>query len=159
MQAAAVHHVGLVVDDIEHAGRFYRQAFGARWRMTPVTFGPPGAAGVFEGPEDLSFHTGMLELSGVLLELFAFNGKSSPDWLTGQPVLVPHLALQVDDVPACLERVQAAGGSRVWPEVMQVGRSQALYVRDPDGNAIELLGSSADDFVEDLLAIFPDARP
>ncbi len=159
MKAAAIQHVALVVKDIEKAGRFYEEAFGAKWRVKAVTLGPPGASGVFEGPVNLSVETAMLELSGCLLELFAFNGESSPSWLDKREVLVPHLAIQIDDLPACLTRVEKAGGSRVWPEPMRIGRSLAIYVRDLDGNTFELMDATAEELVGHLLTAFPDAAP
>ena len=42
MSAAAIHHIGLQVSDIERAGDFYCTALGAHWLVRPVTFEGPG---------------------------------------------------------------------------------------------------------------------
>jgi catechol 2,3-dioxygenase-like lactoylglutathione lyase family enzyme len=79
---------------------------------------------------------------GPTLEVYSYSpALESPLPMPQRPGL-GHLAFQVDDVRDSLERVLAAGGSAVGEpvdvEVAGAGRLSFVYVRDPEGNIIEL---------------------
>jgi catechol 2,3-dioxygenase-like lactoylglutathione lyase family enzyme len=52
-----------------------------------------------------------------------------------------HFGVTVDDVPAALARVEAAGGRRRFnPKTLDgTDRAQFVYCEDPDGHVFELL--------------------
>jgi predicted enzyme related to lactoylglutathione lyase len=80
--------------------------------------------------------------TGPTLEIFSHaQVPGRPTMAANTPGIV-HLAFLVDDVAATAAEVLAAGGSavgeRVSQEVPGVGRLTFQYLRDPEGNMIEL---------------------
>lgn len=59
-----------------------------------------------------------------------------------------HVAVHVADTDAALARVEAAGGTRMWPEVIARGSRRVIYVHDPDGNVLELIDRDMRETVE-----------
>jgi lactoylglutathione lyase len=157
--SATVHHVGLQVSDIDRAGAFYVAALGARWMVMPLAFEGDGAAQAM-GHEGAKLRLAMLGLGEAMLELFEFTGDDVPEWARRpRDGRLPHLAVLVEDTDAALERVEAAGGRRIWPEVDRFGRARVVYVTDPDGNVVELLDKPPADIAGALLRWFPEATP
>ncbi|WCB96869.1 hypothetical protein DSM104299_05637 [Baekduia alba] len=80
---------------------------------------------------------------GPTLELFAMEGVVEQPRPAANHQGLMHLAFQVDDVRATLERLLAAGGGKLGEvaEVDMAGRGHltTVYARDPEGNVIELL--------------------
>jgi lactoylglutathione lyase len=117
-------HIGIRVHDLERSRAFYEQlGFSFLW-------GPAG-------PEPVA---AMLHPSGLELN-FIVNAKTAgpanilmdvPEKHAG----VTHIALKIDDVAATERALDEAGlkisGRRGSSPV------RALFVRDPDGNVIEL---------------------
>ena len=156
---ATVHHVGLQVSDVDRAGAFYEAALGARWMVMPLAFEGPGAAQAM-GHDGVKLRLAMLGLGDAMLELFEFTGEVVPEWAQRRrDSRLPHLAVQVDDTDEALTRIEAAGGTRLWPEVDRFGRARVIYVADPDGNVVELLDKPPADIAGALLRWFPDATP
>jgi glyoxylase I family protein len=116
-----IDHVSLLVADAGRAGRFYREVLGLAVLTRP----------------DLGFPGVWLNLGGGqalhLLEL------PDPDPKAGRPAhggRDRHFALRVADTTVFAERLEAKG---VAFTRSRSGRD-ALFFRDPDGNAVELLG-------------------
>ena len=65
----------------------------------------------------------------------------------------------MNDVPAALARVEAAGGRRLWPEIAQWGDASVIYVLDLDQNIIELTDRSVARIAELTIDQFPEAAP
>lgn len=160
MTAVAHQHVGLRVADIERAGDFYVEVFGAEWIVRPVTMGPPAAAGFMNGPPETVFQLGMVSLpGGAFVEFFQFDPEVRPDWVRENTGLMPHFGIQVDDVEATVARAEELGAKRAWPEIAPFGRARVMYMQDPDGNTIEVIDVPAGELVEDLLELFPEGVP
>jgi len=116
-----VHHVSLVVADTERALAFYRDVMGLAVEPARPDLGFPGAWLTLEGGAQIH-----------LLEL------PNPDPVTGRPAhggRDRHLALTVADLDAL---VAALDRARVPFTRSRSGR-RALFCRDPDGNALELI--------------------
>jgi len=118
-QFLGIHHASMVVADTARALDFYRDVLGL-----PVLERPdlpfPGA---WLGVGDQQIH---------LLEL------PNPDPLEGRPEhggRDRHVAFSVSGLEQIRDRLEAAG---VVYTMSRSGRP-ALFVRDPDGNALELL--------------------
>ena len=157
--SASVHHVGLQVSDLDRAGAFYIAALGAHWMVLPLAFEGPGAVQAM-GHEGVKLRLAMLGLGDAMLELFEFTGDAVPDWARrARDARLPHLAVHVEDTDATLARVEAAGGTRLWPEVDRFGRARVIYVQDLDGNVVELLDKPPADIAAAMLRWFPEATP
>jgi glyoxylase I family protein len=119
-EAVRIHHASLVVSSTERSLRFYCDLLGLTPDRNRPDLGYPGA---WLWVDDQQIH---------LLEL------PNPDPVQGRPPhggRDRHLALAVEDVDALEERLENAG---VAFTRSRSGR-RALFCRDPDGNALELM--------------------
>jgi lactoylglutathione lyase len=158
--ARAHHHHGLLVADLERGARFYVEAFGGRRLTGPVPVEGRAAAAVMGGPPGTRFELCLIAFDEGVVELFAFGGDDLPDWVAAPSRgRLPHFGMEVDDVPAALARVEAAGGRRLWDDVGRWGEASVIYVADPDGNVIELLDAPVGTIAAEALRLFPDATP
>jgi catechol 2,3-dioxygenase-like lactoylglutathione lyase family enzyme len=150
MAASVNHHIGLRVADLERSARFYQDAFGARMTTQPMTYGPPDAGEILAGPPELTFRVCHLGFDDGTIELFELgepHQATEPIPATSGGII--HYAIEVDDVPAALERVERAGGRRLWTDLRDVGASgKVIYATDPDGHVLELIDLSIGDLVD-----------
>src|SRR4051812_1304738 len=140
------NHTGQVVADLERAKRFYIDVLGFQEWYDMVL--PDEASAKLLGLEPpLGSSAAYLVLDGFVLELmhFAADGAQAPyrPRVMNEPGLT-HLSVSVDDVHATAQRVVEYGGEIV--EGTDVG--VAVFVRDPDGQLLELLTSA-----------YPGSRP
>ncbi len=144
-------HVNLIAEDWRRLARFYEDILGC----VPV---PPERR--LEGRR-LARATGIpdAKIQGVHLKLPGFDGAGPTleifefgQRVDGPPVAVNqrgfgHIAFAVDDVEAARNAVLVAGGSSVGELVtLAISESRSVtfaYVRDPEGNIIELQRWSA----------------
>jgi glyoxylase I family protein len=156
------HHVAVRVSDIDRATRFYVEAFDGLVRTRPGLREGPFAEMVMGGTPGARFNVNHIDVPGAgTVELFEF--LEPVEETGGVPPATAaqlHFALQVEDIAAALERVEAADGRRYWPEIVEIGGGHhAIYVTDPDGNVIELIDVSPDDLVAQLIAADPAVAP
>lgn len=120
MIARRLHHVSFTVSDVEASRRFYGELLGLDEIPRP-DFGFPGAW----------FQTGDVQVHLIVPPPGA--PKDAPP-----PRLSPvagHAAFEIDDYTAVRDALRERGVEllETGPEVGQ------LFVRDPDGNVIELI--------------------
>lgn len=144
MGARADHHVALRVSDIERSLRFWEEALGARVVAAPSLREGAFIDDVFgEGTRVTVAH---VAFEANALELWQFHAPAHPIPPADQRVLGQmHFAVTVDDVPATLGRVEAAGGRARFPVKRLAGgddAAQFVYCEDPDGHVFELLSRS-----------------
>jgi catechol 2,3-dioxygenase-like lactoylglutathione lyase family enzyme len=160
MPANVFHHVGLRVADIERAARFYIEAFDGRWQTRP-RIREGRAAQVIMATPNARFLVCHIAFDTGTIELFQFLDPVHPmaPAPPAQGNLI-HFGIQVPDVPATLERVERAGGTRFWPEIRPLDEDhEVIYVSDPDGNVIEVIDASVDEVVDILIERDPAAAP
>jgi len=121
----AIHHVSLLVSDTGRALTFYRDLLGLVVDGARPDMDYPGA---WLRMDNAQIH--LLELPDVL------RGSARPEH-GGRD---RHVALSVADLDALVTALETAG---VVYTLSRSGR-RALFCRDPDGNAIELVERSAD---------------
>ncbi len=126
IQVSGLAHIGVRVHELERSVRFYALLGFAK------TAGPIG-------PEPVAIleHPSGLEINLVL------NAPSArePNVLMDVPEKHPgitHFALLCPDVIAAKEHLAAAGISLSGGPVRFGPAAQGIFVRDPDGNVIEL---------------------
>jgi catechol 2,3-dioxygenase-like lactoylglutathione lyase family enzyme len=91
-----VHHVGIVVDDLDAAGRFAEQTLG--WaRVRDVTL-------------DANTQAGFFDVGGLIVEMVETSDAEARRMRlgTGQ-ARIEHLALAFDDLEDAIERYAQAG--------------------------------------------------
>jgi glyoxylase I family protein len=116
-----LHHVSLLVTDTAQSLDFYCGVLGLKVDHSRPDLGFPGAW----------LNVGERQLH--LLEL------PNPDPLENRPThggRDRHTAFTVDDFEAVRKRLDAAA----LPYTLSRSGRRALFCRDPDGNAVELIG-------------------
>ena len=122
-----VVHFEIPFDDQERANTFYAEVFG--WTMTPM----PEMSYVLAttGPSDEGPPSEPGFVNGGLLE-------------RGQPVTSPVLVLDVEDIDASLEKIEASGGRRVTDRQVVGDMGFSAYFTDSEGNLVGLWQSAPD---------------
>ena len=120
-------HIGIRVRDLAISRAFY-EALGFRFVAGPI------------GPEPVAI---LAHPSGAVIN-FILNADSEADEnvLMDLPVKHPgytHMALAVTDVDAVHRELQA-DGVRITEGPIDFPGARAVFVRDPDGNVVELKG-------------------
>jgi catechol 2,3-dioxygenase-like lactoylglutathione lyase family enzyme len=113
VQALAVHHVSINVDDVEAGLAFYVGVLGLAQRE--------------DRPADLGVDGAWLDAGAQQVHLI----HASPPAARGQ-----HFALLVDDLDAAVDELRRR--SVAVSDPAPVGRSRQSFLNDPAGNLIEL---------------------
>lgn len=131
------NHTGQVVTDLERSKRFYQEVLG----FTPwYEISPPDEATstLMCLPPPLGMKASYLTLDGFVLELMEYSAPGAVAAFRPRALNEPgltHLSVSVDDIRATAEKAAEYGGQVV--EGSDVGA--ALFIRDPDGQLLELL--------------------
>lgn len=112
MNSPSLHHVSLMVRQLDEALDFYISVLGLRQRTDRPATGGRGA---------------WLDLGDQQLHLI----EGTPPPARGQ-----HFALRVDDLDATRELLLGRGVEVSAP--VTIGAARQSFLRDPSGNAIEL---------------------
>ena len=134
---AIYNHTGQVVTDLERSKQFYQEVFGFKfwYEITP----PDRLTAKLNGlTPPLGVTASYLTLDGFVLELMHYSapGAAAPfrSRTMNEPGLT-HLSISVDDVHATAELAKTYGGEIIEDSDLGV----ALFIRDPDGQLLELL--------------------
>src|SRR5438045_415604 len=102
MEPRGIHHLGVAVEDLDHAVATYERLFGAELehRETVPEQGVEAAA---------------MKIGDGRVELLASLGEETPvgKFLSKRGPGMHHVALEVGDLPAALEDVSTAGGELI----------------------------------------------
>lgn len=119
-------HVGIRVHDLDRSRAFYEQ-LGFEFVLGPI------------GPEPVAILT---HPSGLEVNLILNAGEAdAPNILMDvneKHAGYTHMALAVESLEAAQKAVAAAGIRVSGEPVTFPGGAQAFFIRDPDGNVIEL---------------------
>lgn len=133
---ARFNHVGQCVSDLDRSRRFYVDVFGFD---VVRELHPPdrGSAELLRLEPPLGMTACYLKRDDFVLELlhFAEAGTVPGEARVVNQLGLTHVSLGVDDLAAALAAVEANGG-----EVLaDTNLGAAVFVKDPDGQLIELL--------------------
>ena len=135
------HHAAISTPDLKRCIDFYTNVIGGE---VAWTFGWPAdtpEAAEVTGLENSAADAVMLKIGNSFLEVFEFSLPAQQLRATDRPVHrygITHISLEVSDINAEYERLQAAGMPFNCKPKSQDG-SAMVYGRDPDGNVIELI--------------------
>ncbi len=115
-----LHHVAVIVSDLERSARFYEQVIGLEQDLRP-DLGFPGLFYRLGGGQQLH----LMQIDDLC------NGHPKPEH-GGRD---HHFALTVGSLKGFIEKLEKAD---VTYTMSRSGRA-ALFCRDPDGNAIEVV--------------------
>ena len=113
-----IHHVSMVVSNTDQSRNFYREVLGLEETERNPLIPFPGAW----------FAVGNLHIH--LLEVT----NQDPTERVGPGVEDRHIALTVESIPEFMDRLR----DHNWPFVFR-DKANAVFIRDPDGNAIEFV--------------------
>lgn len=120
MITQGVHHVSFAVSDLDASRRFYEGVLG----LEPIERPDLGLPGVW-------YRAGALEVH-LIAKPEGFDGGHGPEKLTP---LANHCAFAIVDYASSLEAVNELG-----LEVVATSPAMGqMWIRDPDGNVIELI--------------------
>lgn len=133
----SIHHVNLQARDVRATAAFYSNVLG----MTEAPWAFPATRGYLPGdPDKLALmgdgrdgHSG-LHLIAPDTEFAAKNN------LIHNPSVGGHVAFQVDDLDAVIDRLRAAGIPHSVTGEFAIPGLRHVYVTDPEGNLIEING-------------------
>jgi catechol 2,3-dioxygenase-like lactoylglutathione lyase family enzyme len=135
-----IHHTAISTGDLERALGFYRDLLGFEVVMDWTW--PEGTAGMnltHQLPET-SGRVALLGLGNAMLELFEYATPPPAPRAADRRMVdhgITHLCLDVDDLDAEFVRLREAGVS-FHCEPVDYGTVKVTYMRDPDGNVLEL---------------------
>lgn len=141
----ASSHVGICVSDLDRSMRFYCEGLGfepaERYDLDSSQM--PGLDRSLEVDGPLTVTSQMIVSGGMKVELLAYPGRppqGTPSTSRGRLGLT-HLSFNVDHVDSAAARLVEFGGT-----VLDHTRSDAgivlLFLTDPDGTRIELMGGA-----------------
>ena len=148
---SVVNHLGHCVTDVDRARRFYEEVFGFVLERELVLPDQPTAKLLRITPP-LGLRALYLRRDGLVLELMEFVREGNPparERVPNEPGLT-HLSFCVDDLAETTTQVVELGGS-VLEDTNLGGR--AVFVRDPDGQLLELLPMSYRSTVDSTIDI------
>ena len=138
---ATFAHVGITVSDLERSVKFYEEVFGFTCRnRTSFDEKFLGAAPTLYRLEDTVSNVAfMVSPNGITLEMFQFIPDIPKTELTpwNQPGYT-HIALLTDDVPAFAEHMKKLNVDFCMEVLPRFDGGHWVFVRDPDGNMIEV---------------------
>jgi lactoylglutathione lyase len=130
------NHLGQCVTDLERSKRFYVDVLGFEpWRE--ITLPDEGSDKLLRLSPPLGMTASYLRRNGLVLELLYFAGAAPLPYrerVMNEPGLT-HISISVDDMDATCRQVVEYGG--VVLDDTNIGAG--VFVRDPDGQLIELL--------------------
>ena len=135
-----IQHTAISTQDLDRALGFYRDLIGFEVESDFPVEGNAGADAIL-GLDGTKFRVVMLRLGESRIELFQFHAPNPAKSNPTRPVCdhgITHICLRVTDIRAEYERLAAAGVRFHCPPI-DAGGQTATYMRDPDGNVVELL--------------------
>jgi lactoylglutathione lyase len=131
------NHTGQVVTDLERSKRFYQEVLGFElWYEIQPPDEATAKLSCLTPP--LGVTASYLVLDGFVLELLHYSAPGATASFRPRPMNEPgltHLSVSVEDVRRTAEKAAHYGGQIV--EESDIGN--ALFIRDPDGQLLELL--------------------
>ncbi len=137
MTGAAFNHVGQCVTDLERSKRFYCELLGFTLERE-ITPPDETSAQLMSLTPPLGMTAAYLVRDGLVLELLRYAAPAQTQPFRARTMNEPgltHVSVSVDDIDQVCARVVEYGGSVV--EGSNIGA--AVFVRDPDGQLLELL--------------------
>ena len=137
MSDPTAHHVGITVADLDRAVDFYTETFDLDLRAEFAVGGDAFAEAV--AVEGAAAEFAHLDAGDATVELVSYDpaGDATDDPELNRPGAT-HLGLSVDDVAAFYAALDDDVETLSPPRTTESGTT-ILFVRDPEGNLIEVL--------------------
>jgi catechol 2,3-dioxygenase-like lactoylglutathione lyase family enzyme len=136
-------HVGICVADLERSMRFYCDGLGferaERYEITSEAM--PGLDKVLEVEAPVALVSQFLQQGAVRIELLWYPDRapSGTPATTRAQLGLTHLSFLVDDIEKAAAEL-VSHGATVLEHTRPGGGAQLLFLADPDGTRVELMG-------------------
>ena len=138
MKVRDIDHMSFTVADIDRSSAFFQQ-LGFEPDKRYVSAGRDAEEGTDTAGAEIDIGWLRHPQGGPMLELLRYQNRPAGIAAHNSEVGAAHICLRVEDVPSAYEELQAAGVTFVSaPHTDQYGVSW-VYMRDPDGNVVELM--------------------
>jgi catechol 2,3-dioxygenase-like lactoylglutathione lyase family enzyme len=138
MKVKNIDHMSFTVADMERSLAFY-QRLGFEPDKRYISTGPDAAEGTDTPEADIDVGWLRHPEGGPMLELLRYQNKAAGRSVHNSEVGAAHICLNVEDVEAAYADLKCGGVPFVSaPHSDQYGVTW-VYMRDPDGNVVELL--------------------
>lgn len=136
-----VHHISLSTVDIDRLLKFYRDLLGLEQLHDVALREGDKAFETVVGMEDVAGRSAWLRAgNGLIVEIFQFT-RPIPRPVEMRPACdagIRHICFDVTDITAEYERLRSKGITFISPPQTFAIKVRAAYLRDPDGNIVEL---------------------
>ena len=141
MSATVIGHTGIVVSDMEHTLRFYRDLLGLEvWSDVTDNSELVQAITGVEGADLWMIKLKAPDGGSVELLKYRSHPQDVPPPRRSCDVGINHIAIQVDDIDAVHRKLESEGITFHAPPIVSASRGAKLtYCRDPEGVIVELI--------------------
>jgi catechol 2,3-dioxygenase-like lactoylglutathione lyase family enzyme len=140
MRVRSFSHVALTVSDFNRTVRFYADVFGAP--VVGVSDTPPDRVRSFFGVdgEAPTCKIGWIRVpGGATIEIFEFQPQQPPVDVVWNRIGPTHISFNVHDTTAWHDYLVSKGVEIVSPPEQSPHGHTFFFVKDPDGNLVELI--------------------
>ena len=140
MRIKSISHTGLTVSSLENAVKWYHEMFGMRL-IDEQVLGKEQAEGLSSlyGVPETEIRLGFLRArGGGVIELFQFTPPLPPSPVVWARPGFTHAAFAVTNIPMWY-KVLKDKEVCFFSEPQNTGKNQWVFLKDPDGNLIELI--------------------
>lgn len=152
-----IHHTSISTRDLERQLRFYRDLLGLK-QVLDVQMADNSLFDQVVGLAGARARTVFLQAGNAFIEFWEYAEPQGKPPIEDRPVCdagLTHLCFDIEDPEAAYEKLAAAGVHFVSAP-QHLGSVITCYIRDPDGNLIELrqgiAGKSTLEISPDVLA-------
>jgi catechol 2,3-dioxygenase-like lactoylglutathione lyase family enzyme len=135
------NHIGQVVTDLNRSKRFYQEVLGFKF-WYEIQAPEEATAKLVSLASPLRLTAAYMTLDGLVLELLYYAAPGAVSAFRRRSMNEPgltHLSISVDDINATARKAVEYGGQMIAES--DIGF--ALFIRDPDGQLLELLPTSS----------------
>jgi Lactoylglutathione lyase and related lyases len=137
-----VTHIGITVSDLDVSSRFYCEALGfepLRRAHFPEAFFIKNKTLYNLGDEMICDTAVLVSPDGLQLELFRFKDMLPAQTTPWNRVGITHFAVTTDDVETIAQQLRDYDAQFMMEIGVRPDGGHWLFVRDPDGNLIEIM--------------------
>ena len=138
MNVHRLDHVSFTVGELDRSIAFYR-----RFGFEPLKRYPQAGPDVDEGTATANADMDIAWLGrpteSVMLELIRYLNYPADRAATNSRVGAAHLCFAVDDIAAAYDELCSAGMEFLSQPHQDAAGTRWVYLRDPDGNTVELI--------------------
>jgi catechol 2,3-dioxygenase-like lactoylglutathione lyase family enzyme len=138
LKVQRIDHVSFTVGDLDRSIRFYAR-FGLEPFKRYVSAGPEVDDGTDTPNADIDIAWLRQPGERVMLELLRYNHQPADRAAHNSKVGAAHICFAVEDVLGAYERLSADGIQFLSAPHQDAFGVRWVYLRDPDGNAVELI--------------------